>query len=451
MSWLSSNNLNHNKINIDFYNSISNFKLKNNNNKKFNSVRNSNNNLNFILKHSKKKKNSIINNFNSTNQKLDSNHFLTIYNLRKKISETRNKKTLIIKQPTSTILPTIKKENNYSIRKLPFINIKSTTNRDNKKFLILNNNNLTNENKKKIESTKKIRILKFNKNKKTSFSSFDTLSLPGTKNQIPKINQDNYIVMTNVSNQKNIKIFGVFDGHGENGYEISKYVSNYFTNYYENFYQNFSSTNPEEIKNSYATIDLNLKKLHNEKKIDIFRSGTTSNIIIIEGSKIICSNLGDSRSILIDKFNNIHELSIDDTPDIPSEKERIINLGGEVSRVEWCDYGPFRVWFKDKNYPGLAMSRSLGDLEAETIGVVSEPKIKEIDCENVNVKFIVIATDGIWEFLSNEKVKNIILPFYKNDDVKGANKKLVEVAKKFWEVNNKMGVDDITSIIIFYK
>jgi hypothetical protein len=35
--------------------------------------------------------------------------------------------------------------------------------------------------------------------------------------------------------------------------------------------------------------------------------------------------------------------------------------------------------------------------------------------------------------------------------VKGANKKLVEIAKKFWEVNNKMGVDDITSIIIFYK
>ena len=243
----------------------------------------------------------------------------------------------------------------------------------------------------------------------------------------------------------------MFDGHGENGYEISKMVSNYFTEYYENFYRNFSQTTPESIKNSYESIDIKLKLSHTENKLDILRSGTTSNIVIIEPSKIICSNLGDSRAILIDQLNNIHELSTDDTPEIPSEKERILNAGGEVSRVDWCDFGPFRVWFKGKNFPGLAMSRSLGDLEAEKIGVISEPRFKEVDCENLNVKFIVVATDGIWEFLSNEKVKNIILPFYKNDDVKGANKKLVEVAKKFWEVNNKMGVDDITSIIIFYK
>ncbi len=456
MSWFSSNNLN-NKFNYDFYNSISNFKSNNNkNNKKFNSVRNSNNNLNFILKHTKK--NSIFNNFNSTNnKKLDSNHFLTIYNVRNKNLESRNKKSLIIKQPTTTILPTIKIENNnenknYSIKKLPFIKIKSTTNRENKKFLLFNNNNnKTNENKHKFEKTKKIRILKFNKNKKTFFSSFDTISLPGTKNNIPKINQDSFLTITNINNNKNIKIFGVFDGHGENGLEISKFVSNYFTNYYENFYQNSYSSTSDSIKNSYSNLDETLKKLHNENKIDIFRSGTTSNITIIENTKIFCSNLGDSRSILIDKYNNIHTLSIDDTPEIPIEKERILNLGGEVSRVEWCDYGPFRVWFKDKNYPGLAMSRSLGDLEAEKIGVISEPKIVEFNCENVDVKFIVVATDGIWEFLSNEKVKNIILPFYNCDDVKGANKKLVEIAKKFWEVNNKMGVDDITSIIIFYK
>ena len=275
--------------------------------------------------------------------------------------------------------------------------------------------------------------------------------MPGTKNQVPKINQDSYIAITNVSNQKNIKIFGVFDGHGENGYEISKMVSNYFTEYYEKFYQNFSQTTPESIKNSYESIDIKLKLSYTENKLDILRSGTTSNIVIIEPSKIICSNLGDSRAILIDQLNNIHELSTDDTPEIPSEKERILNAGGEVSRVDWCDFGPFRVWFKGKNFPGLAMSRSLGDLEAEKVGVISEPRFKEVDCENLNVKFIVVATDGIWEFLSNEKVKNIILPFYKNDDVKGANKKLVEVAKKFWEVNNKMGVDDITSIIIFYK
>jgi len=362
---------------------------------------------------------------------------------------------------------------------LPIIKIKSTTNRENKKIIFYNNNNLnnnlnsntnTNENKK-IEKIKKIRILKFNHNikqKKTNFfSSFDAISLPGSKNQMTKINQDSFMVLTNICNIKNFKIFGVFDGHGEFGEEISREVSNFFINYYNdiNLYKNnilntnnnnielsdkniFSSNNYSLIKDSYKQID---SKLKTELKIDISQSGTTSNIIIIHNNKIICSNLGDSRSIIVDKYNNIHQISIDDTPDLPLEKERITNLGGEISRVEWCDYGPFRVWFKNKNYPGLAMSRSLGDFDAEKIGVISEPQFKEVDSENLCVKFIVVATDGVWEFLSNEKVKNIILPYYESDDVKGANRKLCEVAKKFWEVNNKMGIDDITSIIIFYK
>ena len=35
--------------------------------------------------------------------------------------------------------------------------------------------------------------------------------------------------------------------------------------------------------------------------------------------------------------------------------------------------GPFRVWLKNENYPGLAMSRSIGDLIASAIGVTAEP------------------------------------------------------------------------------
>ncbi len=35
--------------------------------------------------------------------------------------------------------------------------------------------------------------------------------------------------------------------------------------------------------------------------------------------------------------------------------------------------GPFRVWVKTQNYPGLAMSRSIGDLCAGKIGVTCDP------------------------------------------------------------------------------
>lgn len=37
------------------------------------------------------------------------------------------------------------------------------------------------------------------------------------------------------------------------------------------------------------------------------------------------------------------------------------------------NFGPFRVWLKTENFPGLAMSRSIGDFVASTVGVISEP------------------------------------------------------------------------------
>ena len=50
--------------------------------------------------------------------------------------------------------------------------------------------------------------------------------------------------------------------------------------------------------------------------------------------------------------------------------------------------------------PGLAKSRSLGDLIAHSFGVSSLPEIKSRYI-GINDKFIVIGSDGVWEFLSN--------------------------------------------------
>lgn len=38
--------------------------------------------------------------------------------------------------------------------------------------------------------------------------------------------------------------------------------------------------------------------------------------------------------------------------------------------------GPYRVWLQDEDIPGLAMSRSFGDLVATQVGVICEPEIR---------------------------------------------------------------------------
>ena len=46
------------------------------------------------------------------------------------------------------------------------------------------------------------------------------------------------------------------------------------------------------------------------------------------------------------------------------------------------------------------MTRSFGDEVAARVGVIAEPEILELDlCKDD--KFIVLASDGVWEFLSN--------------------------------------------------
>ena len=61
--------------------------------------------------------------------------------------------------------------------------------------------------------------------------------------------------------------------------------------------------------------------------------------------------------------------------------------------------------------PGLAMSRSFGDRVAHSVGVSAEAETMEFTL-GLNDKFVVIASDGVWEFLSNEDVANIIMPYY---------------------------------------
>lgn len=100
----------------------------------------------------------------------------------------------------------------------------------------------------------------------------------------------------------------------------------------------------------------------------------------------------------------------DHKPDCDDERKRIIKAGGKVKRSERqkddnsTTFGCYRVWDKDENSIGLAMSRSLGDTLGKSCGVIAVPEVLEFflnDCS----KFIVIGSDGIFELLSNNEVK----------------------------------------------
>ena len=52
--------------------------------------------------------------------------------------------------------------------------------------------------------------------------------------------------------------------------------------------------------------------------------------------------------------------------------------------------------------PGLAMSRAVGDLDSSILGVIATPEVIE-HAVQPDDRYLIMASDGVWEFLSNEE------------------------------------------------
>ena len=300
------------------------------------------------------------------------------------------------------------------------------------------------ENEEMRESTIELKIKNKNVFKKIKICTCTKAGCSGLG--IVKTNQDSFFIKEKFLDDENKFFFGVCDGHGEKGHIISQYVSEKL---------------PEYIKNvNYDSITNEFKKINNEiydnKNIESRMSGTTVSSIIITPEKIISINLGDSRSILFKYENGFYtykNMTRDHKPSEKDESLRIINNNGRIKRCydeELKKYlGPERVWLKNKEEPGLAMTRSIGDKIAHSIGVIDEPEFKIHEYDG-SEKFIVIASDGIWEYLGGDDCIKIVKKFYEEDyAVDKASFALVKEAFDKWK-RKEVVIDDITVILIFF-
>lgn len=232
-----------------------------------------------------------------------------------------------------------------------------------------------------------VQLFKAKKEYASTLLKYSCQTKPGTHaNGYIKTNQDSYLAKHNVFGLNNYSLFGVFDGHGSNGHLVSRFIRDFFSIYYtkaETFNQlmtiQSSSLKEKEIhavltKEFLLQSCMNAENKLNKLKSDASFSGCTGVIVIHIEDKLYCLNTGDSRAIYIDDEGNTIQISRDHKPDLFDEEKRIINSGGRIDRAPGSmNYGPFRVWVKHEDYPGLAMSRSYGDSIAKGIGVICEP------------------------------------------------------------------------------
>ena len=297
--------------------------------------------------------------------------------------------------------------------------------------------------------------------------NYGILSHPGKDTSgHQKTNQDSFTFFSNINSIKNFNIFGVLDGHGAEGHFVSRFASKFIPYQIMNnpeiinlrdpemIYNKLKNNNYQIIVKAYLECDIALQKVNFDAK----ESGSTCNLIINIGNKIICANTGDSRAIVVfDDYiqNNPNykciPLSVDFKPEMPEEMSRILLNGGEVRQIKneiGEGVGPYRVWKRGEGYPGLAMSRSIGDLNGKKIGVIPNPGIVEFQLSE-NSKYIVVCSDGVWEFLNNENVKNIGNKYYRENNPSGFCHELINTSLCLWEKNDIV-IDDITAVVAFF-
>ena len=234
-----------------------------------------------------------------------------------------------------------------------------------------------------------------------------------------KENQDAVIVHPFLS--KDTSLFGICDGHGVYGKEISNFIGQSLPAYLQSH-----EITANLFTDCIASVENSLKMC----KFDVAYSGSTLVLCCIHKSRLFSVNVGDSRAVLGKKGYikwDFVQLTRDHKPDLPDESARIRNCGGRVAASN--NVGPARVWMMEKNSPGLAMSRSLGDTVVHQIGVSSEPEISERFIGEED-EFLVIGSDGLFEFLSNQEVVNIAGEHYGSP--KNACEELSSAARARW-------------------
>lgn len=222
-----------------------------------------------------------------------------------------------------------------------------------------------------------------------------------------KKNQDALIMADDP--HTNSLVLCVLDGHGEHGDGVSQTFRDALA--HEMFNHPSWAT---DLKTATADAIAKCERaLLRNYRIDSEFSGTTLSMAIIRGNHVTGVNIGDSRVILGHEENGrlaAKDITFDHKPDSPKEKERILACGGRVFAVEYDDGidGPPRVWLGHMDIPGLAMSRSLGDVVAHSAGVISEPEFTDYELNPSTDKFLVVATDGLWEFVENSETVEMV-------------------------------------------
>ncbi|MCO5611809.1 hypothetical protein L7F22_066068 [Adiantum nelumboides] len=314
-----------------------------------------------------------------------------------------------------------------------------------------------------------------------------------TKQGCKGINQDSMLAWEGFAAEEGSVFLGVFDGHGPNGHLVASKVRDclpsLLTLPLESLLEG-CNTPHDHIQKPIKIVDIDDSKIvdhaHDIKltgkgndyfevdndaawiyekftaafhkmderlklhpRISCMSSGTTAVTVLVQGKDLVVGSVGDSRAILATRSTEgslvAHQLTIDLKPNSPGEIERIEKCQGRVFALE-DEPHISRLWLPYANTPGLAMARAFGDFCLKEYGLIATPQISHRKITDED-EFLVLATDGVWDVLSNEDVIDAISASTSKEE---AAKCVVEAATNAWKRRNIASRMDDTAVVCHF-
>jgi len=281
---------------------------------------------------------------------------------------------------------------------------------------------------------------------------------------VAKINQD-CACMLHPFTDPGTALWCVYDGHGTEGHTVSQEAMH--SMYFElELNENLAADPALALEEAFeATQDhLHLMLLQDEVKVNARDSGACALVAYLQGGDLWVAGAGDCRALLGQRSSvegsplpTPVRLSNDHNVEVEEEKARIEGNGGWVMpmRLEEGEEVPARSYKrKGKPWlgPGLRISRALGDTQAEDDGLILPKPDVVHHVVGPDDLFLILASDGVWEFIDDQLAVNIINYAREKDvDATQACKMLIMQSAIMWRKHEGVYRDDITAYVIYLQ
>jgi len=274
----------------------------------------------------------------------------------------------------------------------------------------------------------------------------------------PCPNQDN-VFYHNFSD--GVLIAGVCDGHGPFGHIVSMRTCQTLPFYIQNS-THYLTDWKLCLEEAFSKADIDLREFQGQESLNFDVSGTTATVLIRHEQKLHIGWVGDS-NMMVSSWTKQSEKSAvgkdqvifstkSHVPEVEEEKKRIESIGIAEIRETAPNSETYRIYMKGKNIPGLTMSRALGDFMLSTnAGVLNKPDYHCLGMQPGEEWYVLISSDGIWEFFPPEDVAKIIPKKLRLKGVKETCRLVCESSRRRWAQIEEDYCDDIGCIMLMFN